>query len=153
MQAEKDRLIRLLDATRHHTRIVLQRADPERVVHPDTGWRVKDVVGHILVWEEEALRAVSARQSGETYTIPDFQNFDDYNQADFEQRRKVPFDQLLADLESVREQLKRAILDLPPDRLEGRMDFPWPGSGTFSTMIEIMAFHEDEHCAQIEQAM
>jgi hypothetical protein len=151
--AEKARLVGLLDDARAHTRAVLDGVDGERDVYSDTGWRVKDVIGHILVWEEEAVKAALARQKGESYVIPDFSGFDEYNRRDYEQRRDQPFERLCAALESVRDELKDAINALSVEQMEGQMVFPWWLSGTVSQLIEIMALHEREHADQIARAV
>jgi hypothetical protein len=150
---EKVRLIRLLDSARLRTLTILEGIDGDRVVHQDTGWRVKDVVGHIVFWEEEALAALVALKEGTAYTIADFVSFDAYNQQDFRRRRNQPFLQIQDDLHAVRYRLKAALVALPPERFEGYMLFPWPQWGTLSHMIAIMAAHEYEHASEIVSAV
>jgi hypothetical protein len=151
--AEKARLVRLLDNTRLRTLTILEGIDGDRVVHPDTGWRVKDVVRHIVFWEEEALAALIALREGATYTIPDFVSFDAYNQQDFQRRRDQSFLQIQDDLRTVRNRLKTALIALPPERFDGTMLFPWPQGGTLSAMMAIMAGHECEHVNEIVSAV
>jgi uncharacterized protein (TIGR03083 family) len=151
---EKARLIGLLDEARAYTLAVLDGLDPARRVHPATGWRVKDVVAHILVWEEEALLALQALSDGRSfYTIPNFVSFDDYNRRDYERRKDVPLDQLLADLHAVREDAKAILQALPPERFTGTMPFPWPWAGSLSEMMAIMAAHERGHSTEIARAV
>lgn len=151
--AEKAHLIRLLDDARLRTLTVLEGIDGDCVVHPDTGWRAKDVVGHIVFWEEEALASLVALKEGTIYTIPDFVSFDAYNQQDYQRRRDQPFLQIQDDLRTVRDRLKAALVALPPERFQGYMLFPWPQGGTLSDMIAIMAAHEDEHVSEIVRAV
>jgi hypothetical protein len=150
---EKARLIGLLDEARVYTLAVLDGLDPARCVHPASGWRVKDVVAHILVWEEEALRSLQAlRDEQPFYTIPNFVSFDDYNRRAYERRKDVPLDQLLADLHTVRQDAKTILGALPPERFTGTMPFPWPWEGTLSEMMAIMAAHERGHSSEIARA-
>ncbi|HVO68434.1 MAG TPA: DinB family protein [Aggregatilineaceae bacterium] len=151
--AEKARLIRLLDNTRLRTLTLLQGIDGDRVVHQDTGWRVKDVVRHIVFWEEEVLAALIALKENTTYIIGDFFSFDAYNHQDFQRRRDQPFLQIQDDLRTVRDRLKAALVALPPERFEGTMLFPWPQGGTLSDMMAIMAGHECEHVNEILSAV
>ena len=146
---EKARLIRLLDSVRLRTLTILEGIDGDRVVYPDTGWRVKDVVRHIVFWEEEALASLVALQEGTTYIISDFISFDAYNQQDFQRWRDRPFLQIQDDLRTVRDRLKATLIALPPERFKGHIRFPWPQSGTLSDMIAIMAAHEREHASEI----
>jgi uncharacterized protein (TIGR03083 family) len=151
---EKARLIGLLDEARACTLAVLDGVDPARCVHPATGWRVKDVVAHILVWEEEALRSLQALRVGPSfYTIPNFVSFDDYNRRAYERRKDVPLDQLLADLRAVRDDAKAILGALPPKCFTDPIPFPWPWAGTLSEMITIMAAHEHGHSSEIARAV
>ncbi len=150
---EKARLIRLLDEARASTLAVLERVDPARCVHPETGWCVKDVVAHILAWEEESLRSLQAlRDDQPYYTIPDFASFDEYNRRRYEDYTPLPLDRLLANLHTVREETIAILRVLPPARFTDTMPFPWPWEGTLSEMMEVMAAHERIHITEIECA-
>jgi hypothetical protein len=152
IDAEKARLIDDLDSARRRTLDILKDADENRIVHPASGWRVKDVVAHILIWEEEALAALRARQQGETYTIADFDSFEQYNARALERRRDAPFEQIKTELHAVREDMKTILRALPPDRFAGVMPYPWPWMGSLSDMMMIMAAHEREHADEIRRA-
>ena len=81
-------LIALLDEARAYTLAEFGGADPTLVVHAGSGWTVRDVAGHILAWENVALQAVQALESGApAYTIPDFVSFDAMNARLREQQR------------------------------------------------------------------
>ena len=52
----------LLAKTRRETRSALSRLDPKRVVHTDErAWCVRDVLGHLGVWNGEAARPRRSR--------------------------------------------------------------------------------------------
>jgi hypothetical protein len=150
-ESEKASLIDELDSARRRTLDILKDADENHIVHPATGWRVKDVVAHILIWEEEALAALRARQKGETYTIAGFDSFERYNERAFERWRDTPFEQIKTGLHDVREEMKVVLLALPPDRFAGSMVYPWPWMGSLSDLMAIMAAHECSHADEIRQ--
>jgi hypothetical protein len=152
VESEKARLVGELDSARRRTLDILKDADGDHIVHPATGWRVKDVVAHILIWEEEALAALRARQKGETYTIAGFDSFESYNDRAFKRRRDAPFEQIKTELHDVREEMKTILLALPPERFAGSMVYPWPWTGSLSDMMAIMAAHERGHADEIRQA-
>jgi hypothetical protein len=153
VESEKARLIDELDSARRRTLSILKDADGNHVVHAATGWRVKDVVAHILIWEEEALAALRARQKGETYTITGFDGFERYNARAFERWRDTPFEQIKTGLHDVREAMKMVLRALPPERFAGLMVYPWPWAGSLSDMMAIMAAHERSHADEIRQAI
>lgn len=146
---EKRCLVQILDNARQDTLAALDAIDPEKVVHSSSGWRVKDLVGHIVFWEEEALASLLALKEGKVYTIAEFISFDAYNDQDFKRRRSQPFNQILSDLHTTRERLKMALLAVPPERFSGIIRFPWPWQGTLTDLIMTMAAHEREHAREI----
>ncbi len=153
VETEKQRLIALLDEARRLTDVALDAADPDHIVHPDTQWTAKDVAGHILVWEEEALRSLEALAAGEAYyVIADFTTFEDYNARDVAQRRAHTLTHLRAELTRVRERAKAILRDLPAETFTLLIPFPWPGNGWLSDMMSIMAAHERSHARQILDA-
>ncbi|HSR20844.1 MAG TPA: maleylpyruvate isomerase N-terminal domain-containing protein, partial [Anaerolineales bacterium] len=68
VDARRRELLALLENTRHETRSLLSGLDPEQVVHTDArAWRVRDVVGHLAVWNAEAARSLEAHAKGGEY--------------------------------------------------------------------------------------
>jgi hypothetical protein len=153
IDAEKARLIDDLDDARRRTLAILQDADADRIVYPDSGWCVKDMVAHILIWEVEALAALRARQKGMIYRIADFDSFDQYNERARTRYRDLPLAQIMMELHTVREAIKIILRALPPDCFAGVMAYPWPWMGSLSDMMGIMAEHERQHAAEIQQAL
>ncbi len=153
IDAEKTRLMDDLDSARRLTLAVLQDADENRIVHPESGWSVKDMAAHILIWEEEALAALRAWQKGETYTIANFDSFDQYNERALARYRDRPLAQVKTELYTVREAIKTILRALPPDRFAGMMPYPWPWMGSLSDLMAIMAGHEREHADDIRRAL
>jgi hypothetical protein len=153
IDAEKARLIDDLDDARRRTLAILQDADPDCIVHPDSGWRVKDMAAHILIWEVEALAALRARQKGGSYTIADFDGFDEFNERALARYRGLSLAQIKTELHTVREAIKTILLALPPDRFAGTMAYPWPWMGSLSDLMAIMAEHERQHADDIRQAL
>ncbi|MBI5957123.1 MAG: DinB family protein [Chloroflexi bacterium] len=149
MDVEKRRLIQLLDQTRKDTLLILSQVKAEQVIHPDSGWQVKDLVGHIVFWEEEAAAWLLALKEGRIYTIAEFESFEAVNHHDFKRRRDHTYQHILDDLHAVRERMKAALLALPTERFEGMLRFPWPWRGSLSEMIETMVAHEREHAFEI----
>ncbi|MBN1200933.1 MAG: DinB family protein [Anaerolineae bacterium] len=145
------RLIRVLDKVRERTLSALDSVDPESVLHPASGWRVKDVVMHIAAWDDEAAKALRAYCDGISYAIAGYTNEDAFNQAVYEQYRDQPFENIKAELDAARERFKAAIRALPADRLDGDMVYPWRGVGTARELPGLMATHEKQHADEIRR--
>ncbi len=156
MQASRVRTLQLLSVTRRETRAKLSGLDPERVVHNDErAWRVRDVVGHLGVWNWEAVRSLRAyAEGGEYHCIPTEGQYYEYNGPAAEVRRPWPLERVWGEYEEAHAQLKLVIQELPDEKWEGIMLYPWNERGTAARLIEIMMSHERmDHCAPILRAI
>jgi len=139
----------LLDKTRRETRSLLSRLDPERVVHKDErAWRVRDVVGHLGVWNEEAVRSLSAYATGgEYYCIASVSDDYEYNGPAADERRIWPMQQVWDEYEKSHDQLKSMVETMPAEKWDGDMLYPWRERGTVEGLIRTMMNHERiDHC-------
>ena len=142
-------MLDLLDATRLETRSLLSRLDPEQVVHADErAWRVRDILGHLAVWNGEAAHSLSAYAAGSEYhCISGRAEYDDYNGPTADERRAWSMEQVWAEYEASHDQLKQIIETMPLEKWEGEMLFPWGERGTIEQLIKRMMKHETrDHC-------
>lgn len=142
---ERARWVQRLDAAYRDDLDVLSDLDPELVVYPSTGWRVKDVVAHLAFWEGEAFESLERFHQGTEYRLPDFDNFDAYNARLYEARRDVPFDQSLQAWVRVQRRLKGLIRALTDAQLDGEMRYASGAWGTVRHLLKRRIEHPQEH--------
>jgi hypothetical protein len=137
----------LLEATRGETRSALSGVDPGRVVHHDqAGWRVRDVLGHVGVWNGEAARSLRAHAGGgEYHCIESEALYDEYNGLASGERRAWAIEQVWAEYEASADQLRLLVESMPADKWHSQMLYPWNERGTVRGLVEIMMKHEVEH--------
>jgi hypothetical protein len=148
-------LLSLLKKTRRETREALSKFDPERIIHTDErAWSVRDILGHLGVWNAEAARSISAYTKGdEYYCIPTDAMYFDYNGPAADERRTWPLDQVWTEYETAHDQLKSLIETMPDEKWEGNMVFPWNERGTITRLIIMMMDHEKtDHCDLVVRA-
>ncbi len=148
-------LLNLLERQRNETRSVLSAFDPERVIHNDErAWRVRDILGHLGVWNIEAARSLAAYARGEAYTcIPSESKYYDYNGPAADERKRWSLDQVWAEYDASHAQLSAAIATMPAERWHGELIFPWNERGTVEQLITIMMKHEKvDHCDLVLKA-
>jgi len=142
----------LLDQTRRATRSALSSLDPELVVNNDErAWRVRDVVGHLAVWNGEAARSLSAHAMGaEYFCITASTKYDEYNGPAADERSTWRMEQVWAEYEASHEQLKKMVEQMPVERWDREMVYPWSERGTTEMLIKRMMKHEKiDHCDPI----
>ncbi len=152
LEESRHALLDLLDQQRLETRLVLSGLDPERVVHDDErAWRVRDILGHLGVWNGEAARSLEAHARGEEYTcIESEAAYYDYNGPAADERKLWTLDEVWAEYEASHDQLKAAIEAMPASKWATQMLFPWGECGTVEQLVRIMMNHEKvDHCALI----
>lgn len=148
-------MLSLLKVTRRETRLALFGIDSERVVHDDTrAWRVRDVVGHLGVWNGEAARSLRAyAEGGEYHCIKSEAEYDEYNGAAADERCTWTVEQVWAEYEASGDQLKRLTETMPVEKWIGKMLYPWNERGTIRNLIEVMMKHEVDHRQIIVKAI
>lgn len=147
--AEKERLIKLLASERFKTIQALREANDFTLIYQDAGWRIKDILGHIAAWEREALATLQALNAGDTYSLGDNLDIEQYNQQQFEQRKSYFPAQIRMDWGMVRHELQFVVNQVSSEIIFHVIDLPWNETGTISQMIDILVKHEAEHLAEI----
>lgn len=152
---DKKHLIEKLNETHLPFRALLESVDLELPVYGDTGWRVRDIVGHVATWDLEVAKSLQAYQAGSEYVIPGIDGDEsDFNENAVLEQQKLSTQQILDEFERAHEELKKAVEQMPTDRFPGDMVYPWGNeSGTIAQLVEYMVEHAIEHQAEIKNAV
>jgi hypothetical protein len=156
LKETRQRMLSLLDKTRHETRALLASLDPERTIHADKrAWRVRDIIGHLGAWNWEAVRSLQAYAAGSEYfCIPPEGQYYDYNGPAADERKDWTMEQVWAEYETAHDQLKSNVASLPDEKWDGEMLYPWSQRGTVEYFITVMMAHEKvDHCDLVVRAI
>jgi len=154
-QNDKDYLLEKLTETHNAIEEILEGVDLELPVYSETGWRIRDILGHIATWDREVINTLRAFMQGEVYLTPDL----DESETDFNQRAMLNHRQLstpaaYADWQQAREAFSQTVKDIPLDRFPGDVLFPWGDErGTIQELVSYMTDHNLEHRAEIVEAI
>ncbi len=152
---DKKHLLDLLTKTHSAVRATVTGIDPEMRVYTDTDtdWRVRDIMGHIATWDRQATNSLRAFRAGTEYAIPDLDE-DAFNQQAVLEQRELTTEQLFAEWEQAREELKEAVREIPDDQFPGDLLYPWGDErGSIACLVEYMTGHDTEHRDEIVQAI
>ncbi len=145
----KQDLRRMLDDSREKTRLALTGIDGDKIIYAESGWRLKDIIAHLMAWELEVTTSIRAYNGGREYTIPDFTSDDDFNETLFKRYYESPFAQLQADWGAVRAGLISAMWAIPEARFDGQIMCPWKLYSAIDGIVRDMVNHEAEHLKDI----
>jgi hypothetical protein len=117
---------------------------PEQMAIPVVGdWSVKDILAHIVSWEEYTLLDLQRLARGHMPALASFneRDVDSFNALVMSLRRDFPLDQVMQELEANRKATIAALDALPDERLaQGRFARVW---------ASVTAGHDHEHAEHI----
>jgi uncharacterized protein (TIGR03083 family) len=82
-------------------------------------WSVKDILAHVTTWEEEALKSLPIIQRGERperYSVL-YGGIDAFNAQMAEQKRELPLQQVMAELEATHRRLLELVANAPDEQI------------------------------------
>lgn len=101
-------LLDMLDKTHAEIRATIKGVDLETPVYEDGEWQIRDVIGHIAIWDREVVRSISAYKEGREYSIPNFDE-DVYNDRAALEMRELTAEGVFNEWEQAREEFKTTI--------------------------------------------
>lgn len=151
---EKKRLIDSLTEAHIALRETMDKVDLEMPVYEDTGWRVRDIVGHVATWDLVVAKSLRAYLAGSEYVIPNPGEYEDeFNESEVSEQQRLSTQQILDEFETAYVEFKSAIEDIPEDQFPGELLYPWGDErGDIATMVNYMIEHAIEHRDEIVKA-
>lgn len=134
----------ILERTYQDSMGAIAGLDSEHVIHPASGWRVKDLMAHIAAWEEEIYRSFEAFHQGGEYTIPNYE-LESFNQRVYRERRERPYVQSIADWTKAREQVKSIMMAMTDRQMGAVVTYPWGACGDVGYLFASTLWHACGH--------
>jgi hypothetical protein len=151
---EKKRLIDSLTEVHLSTLATLEKVDMEMPVYKETGWRVRDIVGHISTWDQEIAKSLNAYQAGSEYLTLNLDEEEiEFNESAVIKQGKLSTKQIIKDYKLVFAEFCKAIQEITDDRFPGDLLYPWGNErGEITTLVDYMIEHGIEHRDEIIKA-
>ena len=152
---EKTQLIDSLTDAHISIRAALDGIDLEMPVYKDTGWRARDLVGHIATWDQEIANSLKAYKEGSEYLTPNLDEEEiEFNDKAVLEQRKLSTQQILKEFETAYDAFKNAIQEILDEQFPGELLYPWGDErGDIATMVNYMIDHAIEHKDEIIKAI
>jgi hypothetical protein len=152
----RQKMLDLLESTHRETHVLISGRDPDQIIHNDERhWRVRDILGHLGVWDMEAARSLQAyAEGGEYCCMPSEAAYYDYNGPAADKRKAWSMEQVWAEYDEAHEQLRQIVRSLPDEKWDGELLYPWNERGSVEYLIRVMMKHETaDHLELIVRAI
>jgi hypothetical protein len=117
----RDQFLLEMDTARDRVNKAIAGLSEEQMSRPAIdGWSVKDHLTHLTLWHELRFFELSrvARGGRAGFPVTDEAGVEHINQQFAANRRSLPLDQVLADLDFARDMVRQAVSNCPEDRLD-----------------------------------
>jgi len=146
MVTDREEVCSLLEASHTELLAAIDGLTPEQMAIPVfADWSVKDILAHIVSWEEYTLLDLQRVTRGHMPALASFnqRDVDNWNALVMSLRRGFPLDQVMHELEANRKATIAALDALPDERLvQGQFARIW---------ASITAGHDHEHAEHIRE--
>jgi len=153
--SDKNYLLDRLTETHAAIQIILVGVDLELRVYSDSDWRIRDILGHIATRDREIAKSMRAFLTESEYVISDLDDDESgFNAKAVMNQRTLSSQQIVAEWEDARDDLKAVIRDIPEDWFPGNLIFPWGDEhGSIKQLVEYFIQHDEEHKDEILKAI
>ena len=95
-------------------------------------------------WDDSTIEALRTHAKGEPVSKTVTTGIDDYNARAVSERASLDLDQVLKEFGDKRITLIETLRDLPDEKFNVPLNFPWGEFGSLAYLIEIFVDHEEE---------
>jgi uncharacterized protein (TIGR03083 family) len=145
MTDRREELIQRLDTARATLQELLDKIPPETEIYP--GWTLRHFYAHLTGWDDAVTAALRAHAAGQTPATPAVKGVDAYNAESVATRSTLDYARIVREWHLAREELNAALRDLPLEKLDEVVLYPWGPTGSVEKMVGVLIWHEGEEHA------
>jgi len=151
----KEKILQRLADTHDDLQETIEELDLDLVIHSDTDWRIRDILGHIATWDRVLIHAIQSFLEGSEFVIPGMVGDEtDYNQEKVLEQRNLPADDIYQEWNKARKEFINTVQRIAPGKFSEELAYPWGDErGSLAVMIEYMIDHDGEHKEEILAVM
>lgn len=147
--ASKSELIQLPEESHAKIEQLVTQVDRDLEIYP--GWTIRGVLAHFTGWDDAVLVSLKSHAAGGVPTVVAERGPDAYNSATVTERETLSFEYIYQEWQTTHKQLKIAIRNLPPEKMDEEIVFPWGQTGNVEDLgIGLTTEHEVSHAKDIQ---
>jgi hypothetical protein len=152
---DKKQLLNLLTESHSSLCATIEGIDPERRVYKDTGWQIRDIIGHLATWVRQVTKSLRAYQAGNEYAISNLDEEEhSFNEQAVKEQRALTAEQVYVEWEQAWEEIKTTLDEIPLNLFPGDLLYPWGDErGNIAGLVEFLVDHDAEHQEEIVKAI
>jgi hypothetical protein len=143
---EREQLIQELQVARRELFQVIDQLDDHMEVYPQ--WTIKELLAHLTGWDDAILDTLRAVATGQPPGTPAVRGINYYNASTVSERDPLDLGHIRKECERTREELFTTLRQVPLEKVNEDLVFPWGGHGTIAELIRVFVEHEGEEHAQ-----
>lgn len=147
--AQRNFLIARLNKARQHLSGLIADAPRDKQIYP--GWTMKEFIAHLSGWDDSTIEALKAHAKGEPIGTTVARGINDYNAKTVSTREALDLEHILMEWHATREALIQTLKDLPDEKYNLALNFPWGEYGTVAYFLEIFVDHDEEHAEHLHE--
>lgn len=150
--ATKKELINWLEESHQKIEQLVDQVDRNQEIYPD--WTVREILAHLTGWDDAVLASLKSHTAGGVPTVVAERGPDAYNASTVTERETLSYEHIYREWQTTHEQLKIAIRDLPPEKMDEEIVFPWGQTGNIEDLVVgLTTEHEVSHAKDIEEQL
>jgi uncharacterized damage-inducible protein DinB len=147
MLNSRETLIQQLETARRQLTALVDQAPVDKQIYPN--WTIKEYIDHISGWDDAIVEALEAHAKNEPVPQSAARGIDVYNAQTVSTRETLDLAHSRREFIAGHARVIKSLQDLPAEKFDQRLVFPWGGSGTVEDLIEIFVEHDQEHSGHL----
>jgi len=143
MSAQRELFIKQLEDARRHLTALVDQAPTDKQIYPN--WTIKQYIDHISGWDDAMVEALEAHAKNKPVPQSAARGIDAYNAQTVSTRETLDLTRSRSEFIAGHARVIQTLRDLPDEKFNQPLIFPWGESGTIKDFIDIFVGHDKEH--------
>ena len=148
MSTQRESLIVQLEEARQRLANLLDQAPTNKCIYPH--WRIKEYVDHLSGWDDAIVEALEAHAKNEPVPQSAARGVNAYNAQTVSTRETLDLAHSRREFAMGHERVIKVLQELPNEKFDQPMVFPWGEGGPVKDFIDIFIEHDKEHTKDLE---
>jgi DinB superfamily len=143
MSNQRELFIKQLEDARRLLTALVDQAPTDQYIYPH--WTIKQYIDHISGWDDAMVEALEAHAKNEPVPQSAARGIDAYNAQTVSTRETLDLAHSRSEFIAGHARVIQTLRDLPDEKFDQPLVFPWGESGTIKDFIDIFVGHDKEH--------